>query len=35
MLFMLEHTDLVFAQLFFVVALGLSTGFAADWIKSA
>ena len=31
----IEHVDLVYLQLFAVVALGLSTGFAAEWIKRA
>ena len=30
-----EHADPVWIQLFSVMALGLSTGFAGIWIKTA
>ena len=33
MMMLLEHSDLVQLQLFLVVALGLSTGFAGIWVR--
>jgi len=32
---LIEHVDLVYLQLLSVMVLGLSTGFAAEWIKTA